>query len=311
MFRYERPQSGRQRQFHQFGIECVGDFNVYDEVETIVFAKNILDALGIHNYTLEINNIGSCESRKKYMEVLKEYFHQYQDQLSEDSLRRLAKNPLRILDDKEDGKKDFVKNAPTLEEFLSAEEKTYFQNITRLLDKFEIPYTINPRLVRGLDYYHGLVYEFISHDPQLVAQSTLIGGGRYNSLVQQTGGPDVSGMGFALGMERILMAMDPHSDLFNNTPMKVVLLPCDEYALNVSYIIANLLRMAHGISCCVSNKTFKLDKHFKYVDKIHADNVFIINEELMKKNQVILKNQTTRTEQTLALEDAIAQLKNS
>lgn len=310
MFRYERPQSGRQRQFHQFGIECVGDFSVYDEVETIMFAKNILESLKIDNYSLEINNIGSCESRKKYMQVLKEYFEQHIDKLSEDSVRRLAKNPLRILDDKEDGNKDFVINAPTLDEFLTEEEKAYFKQITSLLDKYEINYSINKKLVRGLDYYNGLVFEFISHDANLVAQSTLIGGGRYNSLVKQTGGPDVSGIGFALGMERILIAMDKDNNLFTNTNMEVILLPCDEYSLNISYIIANLLRMGHGLSCCVSNKTFKLDKHFKFVDKLHANNVFILKEDLLKNNQVILKNQNTREEQTLSLDEAIKQLKS-
>ncbi len=311
MFRYERPQSGRQRQFHQFGIECVGDFNEYDEVEIIMFATNILHSLKITNYELEINNIGSNASRMKYIEVLKEYFKKHIDELSEDSKRRLEKNPLRILDDKEDGVKDFVKNAPTLDQYLTEEENAYFKRITALLDQFEIKYKVNKNLVRGLDYYNGIVFEFVSKDEALTAQSTLIGGGRYDSLVKQTGGPDVKGIGFGLGVERIIIAMGQDNPLFTPAQVDVILLPFSENALNISYTISNILRLGNGISCNISNKTFKPDKHFKYVDKFNCKYAMIIKDELIKNDKVLLKDQATRNEEELTLEAAIEKIKTN
>ncbi len=305
MFRYERPQNGRQRQFHQFGIECVGEFNEYDEVEVIIFAETILKTLKINEYVLEINNLGSNESRLKYINALKVYFEKYRSELSEDSQRRIDKNPLRILDDKIDGEKDFVKNAPLLNDFLTDEEKKYFDKITNLLDLFGIKYTINQKLVRGLDYYNGLVFEFISKSDNLTAQSTIIGGGRYDSLVKQTGGPDVKGIGFGMGIERIIIALGENNELFKKALVKAIILPLSEKALNYSINLCNAIRLGAGVSCNVSNKTFKLDKHYKYVEKFNCENVIIVKDELIKNDIVILKNQKDRIEKEIKVLDLI------
>lgn len=309
MFRYERPQNGRQRQFHQFGVECVGDFNEYDEIEIILFAISILKSLKIDDYILEINNLGSNESRKKYIENLKKYFSKYKNELSEDSIRRLNKNPLRILDDKEDSKKDFVKKAPLLNDFLTKDEKEYFNKITSLLDLYDIKYVVNQKLVRGLDYYNGLVFEFISTNNSLTAQSTIIGGGRYDSLVKQTGGPDVKGIGFAIGIERILLALGEENDIFPKKTVKAIILPLSEKALKYGIGLCNVLRLSGGVNCNISNKTFKLDKHYKYVEKFNCENVVIIKDELLKDEKVILKNQLTRQEIEINIDDLISELK--
>ncbi len=193
--------------------------------------------------------------------------------------------------------------------YLTPEENEYFKKITSLLDLFEIKYTINKNLVRGLDYYNGIVFEFVSKDPQLTAQSTLIGGGRYDSLVKQTGGPDVKGIGFGLGVERIIIAMGQDNDLFNQPQVDVIILPFSEAALNLSYMVANILRLGNGLSCNISNKTFKPDKHFKYVDKFNCKYALLIKDDLIKNDKVILKDQANRQEEELTLEEAINKIK--
>lgn len=309
MFRYERPQSGRQREFNQFGIECVGNFNEYDEIEIIFFANTILQTLSITDYVLEINNLGSNESRIKWVQELTKYFDKYRDQLTEDSINRLdKKNPLRILDDKVDGLKDFVINAPKLNKFLTDEENEYFKKIIVLLKKYNIDFKVNENLVRGLDYYNGLVFEFISHNELLKSQSTLIGGGRYDSLVKNTGGPDVKGIGFALGVERVIIAIGENQTIFSEKKIDVVLLPLSSNALNISVILSNILRL-NGISCCISNKTFKLDKHFKYVNKYECSNVIILGDKELEKEEIIIKNQITKKEEKIKIKDLVKYFK--
>lgn len=245
LFRYERPQAGRMREFHQFGVELIGAKSYLDDVEVICLADNILKNLKLLNYTLEINNIGGIESRKKWIKALQEYFEPYKDQLSEISQERLIKNPLRILDDKVDGQLDFVKNAPKLSLFLSEEENLYFKNILTALDLMKIDYVVNDNLVRGLDYYTGVVFEFVSQSKALIGQSTIIGGGRYGELVKQTGGPDVEGIGFGLGVERILVALDDAGiNLSKTTPIDAYIGASDAagyvYGLQIAIWLRNL-----------------------------------------------------------------------
>lgn len=301
MFRYERPQSGRQRQFHQFGVEVVGNINVNDEIECICLAISILNVFNIKNFELEINNIGSAASRKKWINELQKYFEQFKEQLSEDSLNRLPTNPLRILDDKVDGKKDFVKNAPKLDKFLSNDEKQYFEKIKTALNLMGIKYKINPNLVRGLDYYTGLVFEFISKSDNLKGQSTLIGGGKYDGLVKLTGGPDVPGVGFGLGIERIIIAIkDENNDFLEPKKIQFVTAPLSENASNIANII-NLIFRTKCKSLSMLSNTYKLDKHFKYAEKLNADYVLILGDKELEKNEVIIKNQKDKSEKTIKL----------
>lgn len=295
-FRYERPQSGRQRQFHQFGIEFVGDIKLTDEVECVCIAQTALDACRISNYTLEINNIGDFKSRAKWIDELKKYFEKYKADLTEDSLARLATNPLRILDDKVDGAKDFVKSAPRINEFLSAEQKQYFEKIKYLLTKLGIDYVVNENLVRGLDYYNGLIFEFVSKSNILKGQSTLIGGGRYDSLVKMTGGPDVSGFGFGLGMERIIIATkDENKDFFKTKILDIVIAPLSEVATETALLINRLLRNM-GLKVGMHHGVTKLEKHFKYADKNPSRYIIILGDEELKNKTVKIKNQITKKE---------------
>ncbi len=303
MFRYERPQSGRQRQFHQFGIEVVGAITQSDEVETICLASAILETCGVTNFTLELNNIGSAATRQRWADALRDYFKDYKDQLSQDSLNRLDKNPLRILDDKVDGEKDFVKKAPQLENFLSEEDKKYFNNIKDILNLLDIKYQINPNLVRGLDYYNGLVYEFVSKSDKLKGQSTIIGGGRYSELVKLTGGPDVPGVGFGLGIERLIIAIkDENPDFLIKKTTDIVYAPLSEQALNCTYVLINLSRSL-GLSSACNYSATKIDKHFKYAEKQNARYVIIIGDKELDNKQLIIKDQINKKEEIIKLEE--------
>ncbi|PZW01412.1 histidine--tRNA ligase [Metamycoplasma auris] len=203
MFRYERPQKGRYRQFLQGGIELIENKSVLSNFEIIKLANDFLKELRIDDFILEINNLGSFSSRNNYINHLKEYFSKYKSNLSEISQLRLEKNVLRILDDKAEIDKDFVKNAPKLIDFLSKEEKDDFDSLLKLLNKFEIKYVINPYLVRGLDYYNDVVFEFVSTSQALGSKSTILGGGRYDGMVEQFGGPKIGSIGFAFGVDRL------------------------------------------------------------------------------------------------------------
>lgn len=309
MFRYERPQSGRSRQFHQFGIEAVGNLHINDEVECISLAHSILAACQVQNYHLEINNLGDINARQKWIETLKTYFQPYVDQLSPDSQRRLATNPLRILDDKTDSVKPFVQQAPKLSGFLTLEQKTYFNSICRQLDQAQIKYTINENLVRGLDYYSGVIFEFISLSAQLTGQSTIIGGGQYNQLVSQTGGPDVLGCGFGLGMDRLLIAInDEHPDFFKPQVLDAIMAPLSEQTQPTALKIIQILRSA-GFKIGIYHDNFKLDKHFKFADKNPAKFILILGDKELAQNQILIKDQTTKNEININIVDLIDYLK--
>ncbi|ACF07258.1 histidyl-tRNA synthetase [Metamycoplasma arthritidis] len=208
MFRYERPQKGRFRQFNQGGIELIANKSILQDFEVIKLAIDFLTKIRITDFSLEINNLGSIETRNQYINDLKKYFAKYQDELSELSKFRLEKNVLRILDDKEEQEKDFVKNAPKLLDYLSQEERENFTSFTELLDKFEIKYTINPFLVRGIDYYGDLVFEFVSTSKALGTKSTILAGGRYDGMVKSFEGPTIGSIGFAFGVDRLSEIID-------------------------------------------------------------------------------------------------------
>lgn len=303
MFRYERPQSGRQRQFHQFGIEVIGDIKPNDEVECIVFALAILEACKVKNYHLEINNIGTAKTRLKWIEELKKYFKDKKNELSEDSLRRLDSNPLRILDDKEDGKKEFVKNAPKLDMFLTEEDNQYFNKIKSLLDLLKIDYQVNKNLVRGLDYYNGLVFEFVSHSDNLKGQSTIIGGGKYDGLVELTGGPNTPGVGFAIGLERLIIAIrDENKDFITSESIDILFAPLSNKCADIVTLISALVR-ANAFSVACNYGTTKLEKHFKYAEKLNAKYVAILGDKELEKGQIIIKDQKNKKEIVVKLSE--------
>lgn len=204
MFRYERPQKGRYRQLHQVGVEILGAATPQTDVEVLCLAWDFLSALGLQKYIrLELNTLGDVESRTAYRDALVAYFSDFKDKLSEDSRVRLEKNPLRILDSKDEGDKKIVENAPKMTDFLNEESKKFFDAVQDGLNALGIPFVVNPRLVRGLDYYRHTVFEFVTDS--LGAQGTVLAGGRYDGLVQQLGGSQTAGIGFGAGIDRLAL----------------------------------------------------------------------------------------------------------
>lgn len=223
-FRYERPQKGRQRQFHQISVEYVGEKSYLADVEILAFAYRLLKKINVQDFALHLNTLGDFESRKQYREHLVTYLTQYKDELSEDSQRRLEKNPLRILDSKNEGDQKICENAPRLKDFLTTDSKVFFEQICESLNKLDIPFIENTSLVRGLDYYCHTVFEFKS--TALGAQDTLLGGGRYDGLIKMMGGADVPSVGFGCGLERLMLACQVPEE--KGYDLKVVLCPESE-----------------------------------------------------------------------------------
>lgn len=296
MYRYERPQSGRLRMFHQFGVECIATDSYYDDVDMILLATSILGAFGLKDYIVKINNICSSKTRAKWIDALKSYFAKYKDQLTPDSQARLDRNPLRILDDKIDGKKDFVKSAPKIVDFATREEIDYFKKITNALKEMQINYVIDDTLVRGLDYYCNFIFEIESTSDLLKGQPTLIGGGRYNTMIKELGGDDANCVGFALGIERMLVALKDSPVLKkaidSYKSVDVVVANLSEDTSLISSMICKMLRIA-GVSCTTNRNTIKLDKHFKYAETQKAKYVIIVGPKDIKKQVVLVKNQLT------------------
>ena len=223
MFRHERPQKGRYRQFQQLGVEAFGIADADIDAELIIMSSRLWRELGLKDLRLELNTLGSSESRTKYKAVLVEYLEKHRDQLDEDSLRRIYKNPLRVLDSKNPDMDELIANAPNLHDHLDEESTEHFERLKSYLDAAGVKYTINPRLVRGLDYYCKTVFEWVTDS--LGAQGTVCAGGRYDGLVEQLGGKASPAAGFAIGMERLLSLMEETGVAFQEKPVDIYLLP--------------------------------------------------------------------------------------
>lgn len=308
MFRYERPQSGRLRMFHQFGVEVIGSNSFFDDVDLIVLATSILQIFDVQEYVIKINNICSSKTRAKWIEALKKYFKPFVKDLTPDSVARLERNPLRILDDKVDGKKDFVKKAPKIAQFATKEELKYFENITKALDELRIRYIVDETLVRGLDYYCNFIFEIDSTSKKLIGQPTLIGGGRYNSMTKELGGDDANCVGFAMGIERLLVALQDNEimkqQIERSKNIDVVIASLSPEINPTALVIARLLRYS-GISVITNWNTNKLEKHFKYAQNQKAKFVIIIGPNEIKKDIVLVKNQKTMKQEEVKLGEIV------
>ena len=283
MFRYERPQAGRQRQFHQIGLECLGFADARSDVEAIALAWDLLDSLGIQGLALELNTLGSSEDRARYREQLVAYLQQHRDRLDPDSQDRLERNPLRILDSKNAETQALLVNAPTLADALAAESCERFEQVKAGLEALSIPYTLNPRLVRGLDYYGHTAFEITS--TQLGAQATVCGGGRYDGLVEQLGGPATPAIGWALGMERLVMLLgqedaSPAPDLY--------LVSRSEAAESAALVLARTLRLA-GLRVERDPSGAAFGKQFKRADRSGAPWAAVIGDGEVERGVVRLK----------------------
>lgn len=304
IFRYERPQSGRARQFHQFGFEILNTKSNVDDLDVLLLAYDIVNQLQLSKYHVEINCIGSIETRTKWINALQDYFKDFVNQLSEDSKNRLATNPLRILDDKEDGKKDFVKKAPAITLFLSEQEKKNFNELTNVLTNLHVPYTINYGLVRGLDYYTDLVFEFVSDLDELKGQSTFCGGGRYNNLIAELGGMNAQGVGFAFGLERLLIQYQVEHHLTtegfdNQSDICVINIGNDPFAIEA---FVHDLRAKH-LAVCYEPNIVKLNQGFKFAQSMHAKFVFILGQKEWTNHQITIKNQQDFIQSTINLNE--------
>lgn len=305
MHRHERPQKGRLRIFNQFGIESLGLKSPYSDVEAMVMAYSILKALGLKNITILLNTLGDDASREAYRKALKEYFAPYLDDLCVDCKRRYEQNPLRILDCKIDHDKPYMKNAPSMQDYLNEESKEYFQTVTRLLDEMEIPYRIDSNLVRGLDYYTHTVFEMVSEDENMGAQATLLAGGRYDNLIPFFGGPKQSGIGWALGEERLLLALEAEGiDLGGKPELDAYVMVLNPEARDYAFQVLTLLR-SHGFRSEMDfmQKSFK--GQFKAADRAKAKLTLLIGEDELNNQSVTIKNKTNKSQDTISLENLV------
>lgn len=305
MFRYERPQKGRQRQFHQFGVEMFGAQTPALDVEVMCMAVTIIKALGIQNVRLVINSLGDQESRARHKEALKDHFRDHLSELCGDCNQRFEKNPLRILDCKVDKDHPLMKTAPKTIDYLTPEAKTYFDEVCQLLDDLEVDYVVDPNLVRGLDYYCHTVFEVISDDPRLGAQATLLGGGRYNSLVEEVGGPQTPGIGFACGLERLTLVLD--DDHLEEDALDCYVMPLGEASMSLAVQILSMLR-ANGFKADMDYNGRGMKAQFKTVDRQHARFALILGENEVQNECVNIKDTKTREQDVVPFENILAYL---
>ena len=305
-FRRERPQKGRLREFRQFGIEAFGSKNPEQDAEIISMAYNFYKNLDISNLKLELNSIGSKESRIEYRKVLKSYLEKFKTDLSEVSQKRLESNPLRILDTKIDFEKDIIKDAPKIIDYLSENDQKSFSATLDLLDSIKIPYTINNYLVRGLDYYSQTVFEIQSD--LLGAQSALCGGGRYDYLVEELGGKPTPAIGFAAGIERLILAIENNNSITKKNP-DIYIISMDESSYKYSFVVENRLRRNKKLKIISDKLRRTMKSQMKDANRLMAKNVIIIGEEEMNSGQLTLKDMKTGDQQKLTLDNIIDHFK--
>ncbi|WPE18588.1 histidine--tRNA ligase [Candidatus Thioglobus autotrophicus] len=310
MFRHERPQKGRYRQFHQVGLEVFGAPDAKVDAELMMITHSLWQKLGLKNITLEINTLGSSEARASYRDILVEYFSSHKDQLDEDSLRRLESNPLRILDSKNPTMQDLINNAPKLMAHLDEESAQHFEQFKAYLKALNIDFVINTRLVRGLDYYNRTVFEWTTTD--LGAQGTICAGGRYDGLVEKMGGKPTPAVGLAIGLERLILLLEAQEIDLHNQPLAIYIITPSESAQLQSMQIAGTLHesMANVIIYNdISLGSFK--SQFKKADKANADFALILGEEELNNNQVSIKPLKSQEQQVaLSLDEAIKYFKD-
>ncbi len=301
-FRYERPQSGRLREFTQFGIECFNVSNPKVDAEVISLAYRYLSGLGLTNLVVKLNSLGNKESRKEYNEVIKEYLSKDYDNLCDTCKERLSKNPLRILDCKYDGEREYIKNAPKTLDYLNEESKSYFEEVKESLESLGIPFIEDSTLVRGLDYYSHTVFEIISDIPELGKANTLCGGGRYDGLVELLGGPSTPGIGFAMGIERIIILLKELECYVPDRELDVFVMNLDN--TNYAFQIIDDLRLSEfSVETDYTGKNMK--GMWKLVDKLNPKFVLIIGEDERVNDYITVKDNITKEETKVKTSDLI------
>jgi len=301
MFRYERPQKGRFRQFHQIGVELIGVAQPLADIEVIALGSRILDALGVaERVELELNTLGDSESRAAYREALVAYFSARVTELSEDSRRRLERNPLRIFDSKEETDQIIVRDAPPFEDYLNSASRHFFDQVRAGLDRLGIVYRQNARLVRGLDYYTHTAFEFVTTD--LGAQGTVMGGGRYDGLVELMGGPALPGVGWAAGIERLAMLItEPPAP---RRPVAIV--PIGEAAEGAALTLAEVLR---NNGCPVDlGYSGNVARRMRRANHVNARVAVLIGEDEIVRNVVALRDLDSGEQSEVAMDQSLSEL---
>lgn len=306
MFRAERPQKGRKRQFHQFGAEILGSDRPVADVDIIQLMMRIYDKVGITNTELKINSVGTPDERQNYVEALKEYFQPHKQDLSEVSQRRLEKNPMRILDSKEEEDQPLIEKAPIITDYLGETSLKHYQRVKDLLEESNIAYREDPHLVRGLDYYTHTAFELIS--PDLGSQDALGGGGRYDLLVEELGGPSTPAVGFASGMERLLLACEAlNIDVGRESNVDVYIVTIGEPANDWALSRVNTLR-EKGISATMDYQGRSIKSQMKDADRENARFTIIVGDQELSENLFTLRNMQASEEETLSFDQIVEKL---
>ncbi|MBE9564695.1 MAG: histidine--tRNA ligase [Proteobacteria bacterium] len=302
MFRHERPQKGRYRQFHQFGVEAYGIATPDIDAELILIGARLWKQLGLKGIRLELNTLGSNETRTNYKKVLVEYLNQHKELLDEDSLRRLETNPLRVLDSKNPAMSEMLDNAPTLFDHLDEESRLQFDKLKASLEATGVEYSINPRLVRGLDYYCKTVFEWVTDE--LGAQGTICAGGRYDGLVEQLGGKSTPAVGFALGMERILSLLEAQQEQKADTVDVYLVLLGEASELKGLQLAEDIREQAPDVKMITHCGGGSMKSQLKKADKSGADIAVILGEDELDNKQVTIKYLREKKDQkTISFEE--------
>ena len=303
MFRYERPQAGRQREFNQIGLEVFGEKSPKVDAEVIAIGYKFLEKLGISDLEVKINSVGSKESRTIYREKLIEHFSKHLDDMCNDCKDRINRNPLRLLDCKVDKDKDFYKSAPNIIDFLFEDERKHYEDVKKYLDVFGIKYTEDPTLVRGLDYYSSTVFEIVTN--KLGSQGTVLGGGRYDNLLKELGDKDIPAVGFATGVERIMMLLGENYPK-NNPDVYIAWL--GDNTSETALKIAESLR-DNDIKVYIDYSEKGMKSHMKKADKLSVRYCIILGEDELNKGIVLLKDFSTREQKEVKIEEIVNQIK--
>lgn len=304
-YRYEKPQAGRLREFHQFGLECYGTQSPVADAELICAAQSIFDRLGIKQLRLEINSIGCPTCRAEYHKALKEYFYGYKDELCETCNSRLEKNPMRILDCKSPVCSKIAQGAPKITDYLCDECKEHFASVQKYLDAAGVEYTVNPTIVRGLDYYTKTVFEFVTDF--IGAQGTVCGGGRYDGLIEELGGKHLPSLGFAMGIERLLMLMDKQGiEIPQPSTCDLYVAVMGESASLKSFEIIKAVRSC-GLIAETDIVGRGLRAQMKYADKIGAKFSMVLGDNEIEQGKAVIKNMSSGEQTEIVLDDTFAE----
>ena len=307
MYRYERPQAGRNREFTQFGIECIGSDDVLSDVEVISMVYQTYNLLGLEDVTIKINTLGDTESRDNYRTALLNYLKPHVDELCEDCKKRIDKNPLRVLDCKIDGENEILKNAPITKDYLNEASLERYNKIKEYLNLLEINYEEDPKLVRGLDYYNHIVFEVYANVPE-IGNLALGGGGRYNGLIENLGGPSTPAVGFAMGYDRTLMAIEKSNiNIPINDSIDAYLLYVSENEKETAAYLMQNLRL-NGFIAETDYLGRNLKSQFKAADRLKSKFLIILNDEDLVKNNVSVKDNRTKEETKININELVEHL---